>query len=153
MKVAGASSALAEGLRVWFVPPSPGVPREARISTVRQGPKGPLVSFDAISGIDAASTLVGRELLARHEDLPDEIAEELDDDVIGYRVTDPQRGFLGEIVETIVTGANDVWVVEGPFGEVLIPVIEDVVVDIDDETESVTVALLEGLLPGEGDEG
>ena len=27
----------------------------------------------------------------------------------------------------IVTGANDVWVVDGPFGEVLIPVIDDVV--------------------------
>ena len=33
--------------------------------------------------------------------------------------------------EVIVTGANDVWVVEGPFGEILLPVIDEVVTGIE----------------------
>ena len=59
-------------------------------------------------------------------------------------VVDEARGVLGEIVEVIVTGANDVWVVDGPFGEVLLPVIDDVVLDVDEEARTAQVRLLAG---------
>jgi len=51
-----------------------------------------------------------------------------------------------------VTGANDVWVVHGPYGEVLLPVIDDVVVSFDEDAETVMVTLLPGLLPEEAEE-
>ena len=45
--------------------------------------------------------------------------------------------------------ANDVFVVRGPRGETLIPVIEDVIVDIDIEAGQLTIRVLPGLLdPG-----
>lgn len=149
---AGTPFLLSEGLTVWFVPPAPGAPRHATITGVRQGPKGPLVTFDAVAGVDAAAALVGRDVLARAEDVPDEVLDELEPELEGYTVTDTRHGLLGEVVETIITGANDVWVVEGPYGEVLIPVIDDVVVAIDDDAGTIDVTLLDGLLPGEGDE-
>ena len=70
----------------------------------------------------------------------------------GLRVYDGQRGFLGVIVNVLQTGANDVSVVSGgSFGEVLIPVIEGVVEDIDFEEVTVHVNMLPGLLDeGEG---
>jgi 16S rRNA processing protein RimM len=114
------------GLEVWFVPPPADV-RTARISSVRSGPKGPLFTFDSVTGIDAAAQLRGRTVLARTADLP-EIEEEFDP--VGARVSD----------------ANDVWVVEGPFGEILIPVIDDVVDEIDEDAETIRVRLLPGLL-------
>ncbi len=41
---------------------------------------------------------------------------------------------LGEITEILtIPGANDVLVVRGPRGETLIPVIENVIVDLDTE--------------------
>lgn len=136
------------GLEVWFVPPPAGV-RTGRIENIRRGPKGPLVKVSGIDAIDAAQKLVGAEIMARTDDLPagwDEPIEE-DAEPIGLTVTDAERGLLGKVVEVIVTGANDVWVVEGPFGEVLLPVIDDVVLAIDWEAETVQVKLLPGLLP------
>jgi 16S rRNA processing protein RimM len=49
-------------------------------------------------------------------------------------------------VEVIETGANDVYVVQGPRGELLIPVIEDVVQELDLENQRMVVTLLPGLL-------
>lgn len=136
------------GLEVWFVPPPAGV-RTGRIENVRRGPKGPLVKVSGIDDIGTAQKLVGSDMMVRTEDMPADWCEPLDDgaDPVGLCVTDVERGLLGKVVELIVTGANDVWVVEGPYGEVLLPVIDDVVLEIDWESGSVEVKLLPGLLP------
>ena len=140
------------GLEVWFVPP-PSSARSGRVESVRPGPKGPLVKVSGIDDVVAAAALVGTEMLAREGQLPaswfEVVAPEFSAD--GMRVTDKKRGYLGEVVETIVTGANDVWVVHGPFGEVLLPVIDDVVMSIDQDTSEIVVRLLLGLLPEEGE--
>ena len=140
-----------DSLEVWIVPPPAGV-RSGRIEGIRPGPKGPLVKISGIDDIGVAQRLIGAELLARASDLPAAWIEPIveDPDAIGYTVLDEAHGSLGVIVEIIVTGANDVWVVEGPFGEVLLPVIDDVVLDIDDSTGSIRVKLLPGLLPEGG---
>ena len=138
------------GLEVWFVPPPPGA-RTGRIEDVRRGPKGPLVKVSGIDDITVAQRTVGSEIIARAADLPagwNEPAEKTDEP-LGLTVTDVVRGPLGEIVEVIVTGANDVWVLEGPLGEVLLPVIDDVVLSIDWDARTATVRALEGLLPEE----
>ena len=55
-------------------------------------------------------------------------------------------GLLGTIVEIMSTPANDVWVVEGDrYGEVLIPVIEQVVLDLPD-TGTISVHVMDGLI-------
>lgn len=55
---------------------------------------------------------------------------------------------LGEVVEVLETKANNVFVVNGgPRGEVLLPDIDDVVVEIDFDAKRMTVSLLPGLLP------
>lgn len=138
------------GLDVWVVPPSPEV-RVTRFESWRPGPKGPIVSLDGIDSIDTARTIVGRELLARADSVPAVWEQEPEDDFIGMQVHDTVHGDLGEIHDLIVTGANDVWVVAGPYGEVLIPVIDDVVLDVDHDARSITVRLLPGLLPEEGE--
>jgi len=141
------------GLQVWFVPP-PKKARGGRIESIRRGPKGPLVKVSGINDVDQAATLIGTDILACEDELPDswfvEIEEEFSAD--GMRVTDEKRGLLGEVVETIITGANDVWVVHGPYGEVLLPVIDDVVMNIDEDAGEIAVRLLPGLMPGEGEE-
>jgi hypothetical protein len=47
--------------------------------------------------------------------------------VLGCTVRDERYGCLGEVVETIATPANEVWVVHGAFGEVLVPVVDECV--------------------------
>jgi len=140
------------GLEAWFTPPVMGV-STSRIASVRPGPKGPLVLFDQVDSIDISQGLVGAQVLVRSEAVPAEWHDQPDDEGFdGFDVFDASHGELGEIVETIVTGANDVWVVHGPLGEVLIPVIDDVVLDIDEEAARIEVRLLDGLLPGEGED-
>jgi len=144
---------LPEGLDVWFVPP-PTTVRTGRIEGVRPGPKGPLVKVTGVDTIDAAYAICGTEMLAKRDDIPDEWFEDVDVpfDAHGMTVRDERRGHLGEVTETIITGANDVWVVHGPLGEVLLPVIDDVVLDIDEEAGEILVRLLPGLLPDEGED-
>ncbi|MGD1996321.1 MAG: ribosome maturation factor RimM [Anaerolineae bacterium] len=69
--------------------------------------------------------------------------------VLGAEVVTDQGEPLGRIVEVLETGANDVYVIRGPRGEVLIPVIEDVVQDLDLEARRIVVTLLPGLLDEE----
>jgi 16S rRNA processing protein RimM len=92
-------------------------------------------------------------MLAKRADIPDEWFEGAEEEFVadGMTVRDEEHGLLGEVVETIITGANDVWVVEGPLGQVLLPVIDDVVISIDEETGQIVVKALDGLLPGEGE--
>lgn len=140
------------GTEVWLVPP-PASARCGVIDSVRSGPKGPLVKVSGFDAVDAARAICGCDLLVRRDALPagfGEAAEE--DDLVGVEVVDEERGLLGTISEVIVTGANDVWVVEGAFGEVLIPVIEDVVVDMGEAGEPITVRLLDGLMPEEAED-
>lgn len=130
------------GMEVWFVPP-PRELRSSRITGVRRGPKGPLFALADVSGIGEAEALRGCTVLARTEDLP-EIEEEFDP--VGLVVVDSLRGTIGTVEDVIVTGANDVWVVHGSFGEVLVPVIDDVIRSLDEDEMTVQVTLLPGLI-------
>jgi 16S rRNA processing protein RimM len=134
-------------VRVWLVPPPHGV-REGVIEGVRPGPKGPLVRLSGITSLGQASALRGIFLMADPQTLPDGVCDFVEiDDPIGLLVTDAERGELGEVVEVIVTGANDVWVVSGSsYGQVLLPVIPQCVTGIDWEARTADVTLLPGLI-------
>jgi 16S rRNA processing protein RimM len=67
--------------------------------------------------------------------------------IIGCRVVTDEGEELGVITEILVPGANDVWVVEQSKGkQVLIPVIDDVLLNVDVANKLVTVRLMEGLI-------
>ena len=53
---------------------------------------------------------------------------------------------LGKIAYVLETGANDVYVIQGPKGEVLLPAIDDVILSVDLEANQMVVHILEGLL-------
>jgi 16S rRNA processing protein RimM len=70
----------------------------------------------------------------------------LPDDIIGCKVYDiGQKEVIGEIVEILELPANDVWLVTTARGELPLPVIDDVVKDIDVERGVVEVVMLDGL--------
>jgi len=69
-------------------------------------------------------------------------------EIIGCRVLTEEGEDLGEITEILSPGANDVWVVQPAKGkqQLLLPVIDDVVLEVDIAAKKVTVRLLEGLI-------
>ncbi len=67
--------------------------------------------------------------------------------LIGMRVEDLDKGYLGRLTEVLETGANDVYVVNSDvFGEILIPAIKQVVMAVDVPNQRLQVKLLDGLL-------
>jgi 16S rRNA processing protein RimM len=67
--------------------------------------------------------------------------------VIGCTVISDQDQVLGKIAEVIETKANNVFVVESPGGEILLPDIDEVIKEVDLEKGRVLVHLIPGLLP------
>lgn len=68
-------------------------------------------------------------------------------DIIGCRVVTDEGEELGTIGEILAPGANHVWVVNRPAGKpVLLPVIDDVILDVDMEEKRIRVHVLEGLI-------
>ena len=68
-------------------------------------------------------------------------------ELFGFRVVDDNENPLGELVEIIETGANDVYVVRDESGkEILLPAIPSVILDLDPARRLMRVHLLEGLI-------
>ena len=107
-----------------------------------------LLTLEGCADRDTADTLRGALVEIAIED-----AVPLDEDefyhfqVIGMQVESDEGEVLGEVVEVLTApGANDVFIIHGTRGEILIPVIEDVVLDLDSEARKIRVHLLPGLL-------
>jgi len=69
--------------------------------------------------------------------------------VIGIRVETDDGRKLGTVVDIIETKANDVLIVQGPLGEVLLPDVAEVVLSLDVASGRMVVHPLPGMLPGE----
>ncbi len=85
----------------------------------------------------------------REEAIPLEEGEYFEHQILGLEVWTSAGELLGEVVDILYTAANEVYVVQGPnLGrrELLIPAIEDVVLEVDLEAGRLVVELLEGLL-------
>lgn len=68
-------------------------------------------------------------------------------DLIGLKVLKEDGGYLGELIDVLQTGANDVYVVKMEDGrEVLLPVIRDCIKKVDLEQGEILVHLMKGLL-------
>lgn len=135
------------GLEVAFVPPALDAPRRGVVVEAQEQAGGSyLVSFDAVDSIDTAEALAGCSCLARRCDLPVGFDEQVDEDIVGYAVVDEVVGQVGEVVDVVDNGAQQLVVVDGAFGEVLIPFVDAIVLSIDDERKTVATRMPSGLL-------
>jgi 16S rRNA processing protein RimM len=66
--------------------------------------------------------------------------------VIGLEVWTEGGDFLGKVADILLTGSNDVYLVRGRYGEVLVPAIEDVVKVIDLDTGRLIIEAIPGLI-------
>ncbi|GBU07157.1 ribosome maturation factor RimM [Bacteroidales bacterium] len=68
------------------------------------------------------------------------------EDIIGFEVFDRELGSLGLIKDVDESTMNVLLVVENEFGEVLIPAVSEIVLDIDKDKKHLQVLLPEGLI-------
>ncbi len=104
-----------------------------------------LLHLVGIESRDEAEALHGQEIFIEAEQRPRQEGEFYAREVIGLKVRTIDGEELGEVTEIIVTGANDVYVVKGDHGEILLPARVEVIKGVDVEAGTMTVELLPGL--------
>ncbi len=99
-----------------------------------------VVRFAHASTRDEAESLTGSELFVSRDEFPEtEEGEFYVCDMIGLEVKDSQGKRLGVLVDVMATASNDIYVVDGDKGEVLLPVIPGVIKQIDLDGGKITV--------------
>ncbi len=112
-----------------------------------------LLRFAGYESINLIDDLVGARLLIRADQLPGLSHDEYYwGELYGLEVVDQERGSLGLVDDLLSTAAHDTYVVNGPYGEVLIPAVRQFVKKIDLEKRIMAVVLPEGLVPEGNDE-
>lgn len=116
------------------------------VETIRWHKDRVLLRFAGISDRTGAEKLRGLYLqIPIEEAMPLEPDAYYQHQLIGLTVMSDKDEVIGELVEILETGANDVYVVKGERGETLIPATKEVVLSVDLDSQQMIVHLLTGL--------
>lgn len=112
-----------------------------------------LVKFEGIDSEFEAKKLVNKTIYARKDKLKEYIEENYDedytlyDDLIGCTIVDTEKGEIGNVVEIDSNTENELFIVERPDGDtVYIPLTEDFIEEIDEDSKTIRMNLPDGLL-------
>ena len=83
--------------------------------------------------------------IPREDAVPLEEDEYYEHQIVGMTVVEEDGTLLGKVVEILSTGANDVYIVGGPDGNLLLPAIESVILEIDLDADRMVVHVMAGL--------
>ena len=122
--------------------------REVVVESYRNHKNFLLVKFEEIDSVEEAEKLKNLQIKIDSTEVGElEENEFYFHEIIGCQVFDENDKNLGEIIDILTPGANDVWVIKGENGkEILIPYIEDVVKKIDITSKKVNIEVMEGLI-------
>lgn len=116
------------------------------LASVRPHGAGLLVKFKDLDTPEEAGLYRNQWAYVQAKDVPLPEGQHYKHELLGLRVVDENGIPLGELVEIMETGANDVYVVQADSGrEILLPAIPSVILDLDIGRGFLRVHLLEGL--------
>jgi 16S rRNA processing protein RimM len=105
-----------------------------------------LIAIEGVNDRNTADTFRGKLVAVKMKDAaPLKEGEFYHHQIIGREVVTDEGEALGKVTEIITTGANDVYVIKGEGGEVLLPAIKSVILRLD--PAPIMVHLPEGLRP------
>ena len=119
--------------------------KELHIESVKFFKQMVILKFKEITSIDELMPYKGKDLLVtRDQAVKLEENEYFICDLIGLRVVTDEGEDFGVLTDVIQTGANDVYEVKRPDGkEVLLPVIDECILDVDLEKQQVTAHIID----------
>jgi 16S rRNA processing protein RimM len=117
------------------------------LAGARPHAKGMLVKFKGVETSEEAGRLRNQWVYVKATDVPRLPEGQIyQHELLGFAVVDENGNALGELMEIIETGANDVYVVRHESGkEILLPAISSVILELDTVGRTMRVHLLEGL--------
>lgn len=118
------------------------------ISGVRFHKNMILLKLDDIIGRDEVKHIQNAEIWVRKRDLPEkDIDEVFIKDLLGCMIYLPDKTYVGSICDVITQTNQEVWVIEGKNGqEILFPVTENFIQEMDIESRIITIDPPKGLL-------
>lgn len=118
-------------------------------------PSRTILRVRGITTAEAVTPLVDQAVYARSADVGiDQSRRYRIGDVEGCTVVDEAGSLLGTVTDVWLMPANDVWVVTAPDSRTIpLPVIDDVILDVDLPNHRITVRLLPGLAEVDTPEG
>ncbi len=127
------------GYRPWFVERN-GEWMQLTVDQLKPHRNGFVAQVDGVDDRDVALRYSGKSIGVQESTLPETDEDEFYwKDLIGLTVEDQAGTVLGEVSGLMETGANDVIVVRGGSGEVLIPFLRHVVMSVDLERRRIVV--------------
>lgn len=124
-----------------------GLPVPFFVENIREKSGGVLVKFESVSDEFQAKKLVGKKVLAEKMKLD---ATEDDEpswfDLVGYSVIDKSYGELGPIIEIQELPMQFLASCKVNDKEVLFPLHEEIIINIDDNNKIIQIDLPDGLL-------
>lgn len=124
-------------------------PTWVTIESVRRHKNFILLTFEGMGNINLVEPFKEGMLKITKDQMENDLLEENEyyyHEIIGCSVTSEEGEKIGEIIDILQTGANDVWVVKGAKKEHYIPYIGDIVKEIDVEEKKIIIHVMEGLL-------
>ncbi len=129
-----------------FIEDEKGRPEAYEILEAIPQPPRLILRLKGIDKIEEAEPLMGREIFVEKEALLGlGEGEYYWVDILEIEVETQEGKKIGKVKEVLPTGANDVYVVEGKRGEILLPATEEVIQSIDIKKRVMKVVRKEGL--------
>jgi 16S rRNA processing protein RimM len=117
------------------------------VETIRRHVTDMVLKLKVLHDRDAAEKMRGTVFSIRVDDLPPLPAGVYYlHQIEGLEVVTEEGQQLGRVKEILKTGANDVYLVQGEKGEILLPAIPQVIREVRLEERKVIVRLMEGLV-------
>ncbi|GAB7388116.1 ribosome maturation factor RimM [Bacillaceae bacterium] len=138
-----------KGNRLYLLHPRFPEPVPLIVNSRRKHKHFDLLTFEAHESINDVEKYKGGRLVIPIEELHElPEGEYYFHEIIGCDVYDEEGQLLGKVKEILTPGANDVWVVELAESkkELLLPVIDDCILDVDVKGKKIIARVLEGLL-------
>ncbi|RIX51849.1 ribosome maturation factor RimM [Paenibacillus nanensis] len=145
-----AEERFAPGSKLFMVNEQTGEAREVKVAGSREQKNVYFLKLEGFDNINEVEKFKGWSLK-----IPESQQGELEEgeyyyhEIIGCSVVTEEGEELGKISEILSPGANDVWVVDPSKGkgkQLLLPFIDDVVLNVNVADKLVTVRLMEGLM-------
>jgi 16S rRNA processing protein RimM len=143
---------LGQHVHLWLASPDhPQVVQRYTVEKTRWHRGVLLLKLGGCDDRNAAEQLRGMLVqIPIQEAVPLEEGEYYHFQLIGVQVETESGDLLGQVVQVLETGANDVYVVRGSRGEILVPAVDDLVIELDLESKRMVVCLLPGMGAEEG---
>ena len=115
----------------------------------RKGSNRALARLTGVKNLQDAEELVGKDIFAKPDGINE--YESADDgltveDLIGWTLKNADGNAVGEITDYEDIPGNTCLYVETKDGQVMVPLHEDLILSVDEDSESISVSIPEGLI-------